>query len=235
MPTTLKIITWNMFGAGGWLYAKQYLVKHDIVCLQECGQPPEDMLKALTKGATTGVQWGTFQERLQNSRDKITYHLAYYAWQTTKSTKQAENLRCSLAILTKIDFQTMKIIDPPTNAETRRPVMCIKLVQDDIWACCVHAPSGKDSVARTYTDYMINKISVLPKWFCAGDYNCDPTYMKIGLTSQTSMVTNTKEPTQQGERTLDYVIHNRTATVNSIAVDDGITSDHWPVIIQLTF
>lgn len=231
---TLKIVTWNMFGAGGWLYAKQYLVKNDIVCLQECGQPPEDMLKTLTKAPNSGIQWGTFQEKLQNSRDKITYYLAYYAWQTTKSTKQAENLRCSLAILTKIDFATMGVIDPPTNVETRRPVLRIKLVTEDIWACTVHAPSGKDLAARTYTDYMINQISTAAKWFCAGDYNCDPTYMKIGLTSQTSMVTNTKEATQQGGRTLDYVIHNRLATVKSIAVDDGITSDHWPVKAELT-
>jgi hypothetical protein len=231
----VKVLTWNMQGGNDekWGTAKTFLKDYDVICLQEGGTPPSYMVNAMTKSTLTNYSYlKDLSEKI--GRNKVGYNLAHYTWESTKDGKEASNTRCSLAVLSKLNFDYIRVLAPTTHKKTRRPVIGVRLETDEIWAYCIHAPSGRSFSAAGYTREMVAQMVGDDEWFCAGDYNCEPLIMERHLEDYAGLsVESTGKATQQGGGQLDYVVVSGANATDKVLC--GLNSDHVAVGMALTF
>lgn len=221
----MRIVTWNMQGAGHsddnkWNNGvKPMFITRgaEIVCLQECGSVPGSA--SLIKTDFKGIKdlylyyWGS---------DRKYYNIIFYNWDTGAG-------RCNLAIVTDFDITADVPIIWPETAPMWRPAMGISLAGGYLFT--IHGISGGGPDIRGLLT-AINKFSKKKYWITVGDYNRIPDKFPDGDWLLCPPDGDT-HPSKAPNKMLDYGavstdLNNPTGHVFS----GGMMSDHLPVLFD---
>jgi hypothetical protein len=233
------LVTYNMQGGNNWNNvgpfltgvqmpnpANPYQPMHqvaDIVCLQECGTPPQAESRVTRTAANSNGNLAT-----------IDYRGATMFWLEWG----AVNNRCSLAIITRANINNYRVVPMVGNGDLRQ-LLGIEIrmwPHDLIWFYTTHMPSGNHGFASACAfDVIANSGQIGAYWAIAGDWNCSPTeFMSppngrawASRTAPDIRPVHSGRPTHQGGNNLDYVVSNR-VPFNYVATQ-MMSSDHAAV------
>lgn len=224
-----RVATWNMQGGTNWPYMRYVLAKldPDVLCVQECGKPPDSGNFAPTPAP--GILWRPVDFGKQSAPRVY----CIYWWWNAGATQQ------SLAILTRaanIPNGLGLIPAPATGGFGRRPIPVANVTLNgtafDI--ASLHAPSVYSATAQQITNYgqaaaaTVAALTGNGDWLALGDWNTDSATIAAGGFG----VVNADYATQQQGYAIDYLV---SATPPPVAVQAQtydelpFASDHLPV------
>lgn len=244
-----RLVTWNMQGGTNWPYVNQVRVATtpDVLCLQECGRPPQDNLYAqLPNGLWyRAVNFGT-QSRPVPAQ--------IFWWENLVSVQQ------SLAIISFINIaapaassgvQAAIAVQP--NPFNPRPVIWLDVpINNAIWRIgCLHGPSVFNAAYALLTN--VQKAQAISawgavqvtafganmqntQWACLGDYNATPANL-AAMAGAGLYISFGPDATHQAGLQIDYAV---TATANAQIFDWAsygttvpVAADHYPQVFAL--
>lgn len=231
------VATYNMQGGGNWpnvggmmgrsarmnrLDNQEVWVNVDVLCLQECGVPPDAGLTAIS----TDIAVGTYRN----------FDMTYCEW-------GEGNVRCSLAILSRFDILGRETTD---TRQGLRPILGVT-VRDtrsgfDIMICSAHMPSGNHRFAAAVAhDTVANNLTGVPRWMILGDFNSTPSehgnlaggrdWDVVSQSTGPIHFAHADQATHMGGNNLDYLIGNHPAQCIGMR---GMSSDHAAVFFEYT-
>jgi endonuclease/exonuclease/phosphatase family metal-dependent hydrolase len=225
------LLTWNMQGGGSWDSVNSLIAKYgvNILCLQECGIPPKNVLQDKAKddgGIPVLYNVGS------NSKPHIFSGLYFEYGKVNK--------RCSLMVLAdnatghsgvkKVTYQGKS---KGILGDKLRPAVGIQTAAK-LWAFSFHAPSKNHSFASACTKSVICDLvgqKDIDNWVIGGDFNCEPKEMEKRLGAP-GYICNGGKPTQKSGNELDYAIHTNGLKIKCLGAQ-GTMSDHYPVFFEL--
>lgn len=237
----MKIITWNMQGAGGYAPkwrsgAEKFFLKYeaDVVCLQECGWPlgDEDFKVTFSDqvaeiprpprflGSPTGIEylcfmWYPFTLRQSGTEEPMPIYILWIRLDDGAN-------RVNLAMMSKEKPSHFIYVPPAVEKDnfSTRPAIGMRFSGTNVF--CIHANSkthGSDApklieeIASKYTN-----------WYSAGDYNRAPVqWTDLGI------IWPPDRPTHNNGGWLDYLVAYTGKGRGTVLDKPMSSSDHYPV------
>ena len=226
------LVTYNMQGGGNWVnvgpmlsglqvpnpnnpYQSLY-IRADVLCLQECGSPPDPY------GAATVVDAANHVNTLDYRGSKI----YWVEWGNA-------NNRCSLAVVTPHTITKWHVM--PVGAHLR-PLLGLKISfpgrAKSTWVYSGHMPSGNHNFASACAYDAIMSGQFTGDWILAGDFNCTPAEFTNPPGGRAWVATDgapvhSGGATHQGGNTLDYAVSPKVAL--TYFATQLMSSDHAAV------
>lgn len=228
------IYTWNMQGASNqgesrWTSQIPQLKGGEALLLQECGAPPTDAyLAPVDPKAWIG------------GRPRTKINLLFGVWRKGTSSRGSDYFflhadwdetggRCNLAVLSVREPSGLVFQTNPLD-DTKRPMIGMAFVGDCLLTT-LHAFSGNGNDGPGFVGWMAAWADAarVPNWFCAGDFNRDPTKWKGKTPVGANMWKSGAETYPSSRAEYDYGFSSKAlAAVVPTAMSDP-KSDHLPV------
>lgn len=233
----MNVITWNMQGATGFRENKWntdvtrlILAGAEILCLQECGVPPESAVQVAPPAwlpgyaIPGGIAGGTYLWQIGSRSRGITAMIAY------ARTDPGAN-RNNLAVVVSLGsaFPVNLIAIP--NGGGGRPALGARLRDGagnlaDFYTIHAISPNGPDAPGLITGIVGVGAAT----WFAGGDYNRNPNTWAGIVPAGATLCGHTGVVTHPGSGTnLDYAFAQAGAGYQGVVSSGFVVSDHYPV------
>jgi len=233
------LVTYNMQGGNNWNnvgpfltgvqmpnpanpYAPMYQVA-DIVCLQECGTPPQADSRILRTAANANGNLSTIDYR--------SVPMFWLEW-------GVGNNRCSLAMITRYNVNNFRVV-PMVGHGALRQLLGVEISVGNFglnWFYTTHMPSGNHGFAASCAfDVIANSGQIGASWVIAGDWNCSPQEFMAPPggrawgppAAPAIQPVHAGRATHQGGNNLDFAVSNKIPL--HFTVIQPMSSDHSAV------
>lgn len=229
------LVTYNMQGGKNWddvgpmlqkggksiidpaIPSQKTWAEADIICLQECGDPP---VKLQLVDASKKVWKAQYNEG-------VMYCLEW----------GPANLRCSLAVISRYPITGWRLVDV---GPALRPLLGVKTEvpgrMKEIWVYSAHMPANNHNFASACAFDVINGGQIDGEYIIAGDFNCTPNEFsnppkdnkaRSWKSGEGKPICSPDLSSHQGGSKLDYAYSPNIPL--TYYTTQGMKSDHWSV------
>jgi cytolethal distending toxin subunit B len=225
-----NLVTWNMRGSNAltdqkWATGVRNMLANgaDILCLQECGAPPDSA--QILRGNLAGnpnftlLSWG-------GTTRVLPIYISYFFWDIAGN-------RVNYAIVSKAQ-PAGYACRLPNGGPLWRPFIGVAL--NNVYYFCIHAisPNGADApgllAAAALAAVNPQNLAAAIPWFVAGDYNrAAQGQPPLQPGTYCPPNGNTYPTNPNPTRCYDYMYSSNNQPVPGIVQNLVISSDHFPV------